>query len=86
VQEGLAREIVHRIQNLRKEAGFEIADRIKTYYAADAEIAIVMRAFEQYISAETLSVALSDDAPEHGVHSETADIDGRTVTLSVVRV
>ena len=86
VREGLAREIVHRIQNLRKDAGFEIADRIKVYYRADAEIADVMRQHEPYIAAETLAVALSDDAPEHGVHSETADIDGHEVTLSVVRV
>ena len=86
VQEGLAREIVHRIQNLRKDAGFEIADRIKTYYRADAEIAAVMRQHEPYITTETLSVALSADAPEHGVHSETADIDGHEVTLSVVKV
>ena len=41
---------------------------------------------EAYIRAETLAVALSDDAPEHGVHSETADVDGHEVTLSVVRV
>jgi isoleucyl-tRNA synthetase len=87
VQEGLAREIVHRIQNLRKDAGFEIADRIKTYYTSDAAIAYVMRAHGDYIRNETLTVALSeDDAPEHGVHSEAADIDGHPITLSVVRV
>jgi isoleucyl-tRNA synthetase len=86
VQEGLAREIVHRIQNLRKDAGFEIADRIKTYYRADVDIAAVMRQHAPYITAETLSVELSADAPEHGVHSETADIDGHEVTLSVVKV
>ncbi len=86
VQEGLAREIVHRIQNLRKDAGFEIADRIKTYYAGDATVAEVMRRFGEYVRQETLTVALSDDAPEHGVHSETANIDGHEVTLSVVRV
>ncbi len=86
LREGLAREIVHRIQNLRKDAGFEIADRIKVYYRAGAEIAAVMRQHGSYISAETLSVELSDDAPEHGVHSETADIDGHEVTLSVVKV
>ena len=37
MREGLAREIVHRIQNLRKEAGFEIADRIKLYYTARSQ-------------------------------------------------
>ncbi len=86
VQEGLAREIVHRIQNLRKDAGFEIADRIKTYYAGDATVAQVMQRFGDYVRQETLTVALSDDAPEHGVHSESANIDGHEVTLSVVRV
>ncbi len=86
VGEGLAREIVHRIQNLRKDAGFEIADRIKTYYAGDTAIADVMRAHGDYIRAETLTVDLSADAPEHGVHSDSASIDGHEVTLSVVRV
>jgi len=86
VQEGLAREIVHRIQNLRKDAGFEIADRIKTYYAASAPLSAVMAAYAPYVQQETLSVALSSDAPEHGVHSETANIDGHEITLSVVRV
>ncbi|MBI2724360.1 MAG: isoleucine--tRNA ligase [Chloroflexi bacterium] len=86
IAEGLAREIVHRIQNLRKEAGFEIADRIKTYYAGDADVAAVMRDHGDYIAQETLSVALSDDAPEHGVHSDDSGIDGHALTLSVVRV
>jgi isoleucyl-tRNA synthetase len=89
VQEGLAREIVHRIQNLRKDAGFEIADRIKTYYRDEgdgAELHDVMRRFGDYVRQETLSIELSADAPPHGVHAETAQIDGREVTLAVVRV
>ncbi|HYM14146.1 MAG TPA: isoleucine--tRNA ligase [Dehalococcoidia bacterium] len=86
VLEGLAREIVHRIQNLRKDAGFEIADRIKTYFAGDPTIAEVMQRHAAYIGQETLSLELSADAPEHAVHSDTANIDGHEVTLSVVRV
>jgi isoleucyl-tRNA synthetase len=86
VLEGLAREIVHRIQNLRKDAGFEIADRIKTYYAGDQTIGDVMRRHADYVRQETLSVELSADAPEHGVHSESANIDGHEVMLAVVRV
>ncbi|HEX5478694.1 MAG TPA: DUF5915 domain-containing protein, partial [Dehalococcoidia bacterium] len=90
LQEGLAREIVHRIQNLRKEAGFEIADRIKTYYKTEdgdgAELHAVMQRFSDYVRQETLTVELSSDAPPHGVHTETAQLGGRTVTLSVVRV
>ncbi len=89
VQEGLAREIVHRIQNLRKDAGFEIADRIRTYYRAGddgGELRAVMERYGDYVRQETLSVELSPDAPPHGVHAETAQIDGREVTLAVVRV
>ena len=92
VREGTAREIVHRIQNLRKDAGFEIADRIRTYYRAEdgveahAALRDVVGAWGDYIRQETLSVDLSDDAPPHGVHSETAEIDGQRVTLAVVRV
>ncbi len=86
VLEGLAREIVHRIQNLRKDAGFEIADRIKTYYDGDATIRDVMQRHADYVRQETLSVEVSANAPEHGVHSESANIDGHEVTLSVVRV
>ncbi|HXK33749.1 MAG TPA: DUF5915 domain-containing protein, partial [Dehalococcoidia bacterium] len=86
LQEGLAREIVHRIQNLRKDAGFEIADRIRTYYAGDGEIAAVMQRYGDYIRQETLSVDLSPDAPPDAIHDETAEIDGHTVTLAVVRV
>jgi len=86
VLEGLAREIVHRIQNLRKDAGFEIADRIRTYYAGDAAVREVMDRHAAYVQQETLSTDLSPDAPPHGVHSDTAVIDGHEVTLSVVRV
>ena len=88
MQEGLAREIVHRIQTLRKEAGFEIADRIKTYYAADSDGSVhhVMQRFGDYVKQETLSVELSSESPPEGVHTETAQIDGRQITLAVVRV
>jgi len=86
VLEGLAREIVHRIQNLRKEAGFEIADRIKTYYAGDATVRQVMEQYAAYVRQETLTIELSPDAPPHGVHSDTAVIDGHEVMLAVVRV
>ncbi|MEX2225267.1 MAG: isoleucine--tRNA ligase [Dehalococcoidia bacterium] len=84
-QEGLAREIVHRIQNLRKDAGFEIADRIRTYYAGDGNLRDVMERFGDYVRQETLSVALEQAPPPAAAHAETANVDGREVTLGVVR-
>ena len=92
LQEGLAREIVHRIQNLRKDAGFEIADRIKTYYSSDRDgetaspLRDVMQRFGDYVKQETLSVELAAQAPPESAHAETAQIDGQEVTLGVVRV
>jgi isoleucyl-tRNA synthetase len=84
--EGLARELVHRIQNLRKDAGFEIADRITTYYRGADIVRDAMRAHDAYVRQETLSVDVIDGMPSDGAHAETAEIDGREVTLAVARV
>ncbi|MFP6906743.1 MAG: isoleucine--tRNA ligase [Verrucomicrobiota bacterium] len=56
VQEGLARELVNRIQNQRKQIGLEVTDRIMVRMAADAPIADAMQAFLEYIKRETLMV------------------------------
>jgi isoleucyl-tRNA synthetase len=85
-REGLAREIVHRIQNLRKDAGFEIADRIRAYYAGDGALREAMHAFDDYVRNETLAVDVIESAPPADAHTETASVDGREVTLGVVRV
>jgi len=84
-REGLAREVVHRIQNLRKEAGFEIADRIRTWYDGDETVRAAIQAFARYVRDETLSVELIEGAPPPEAHAERADLDGRAVTLAVAR-
>ncbi len=81
--EGMARELAHRIQNLRKGAGFEIADRIVTYYEGPDDVARVMNVHGNYIKEETLSDALLTSLPEDVAKSETARVDGREVTLGV---
>jgi isoleucyl-tRNA synthetase len=85
-REGLAREIVHRIQNLRKDAGFEIADRIRVYYTGDATIGEALRAHDAYLRTETLAVDVIESPPADGAHKESASLDGREVTLGVARV
>ena len=55
-REGVARELVNRIQNLRKSAGFEVTDRIDTVIYADAEeITAALATFGEWIGAQTLS-------------------------------
>ena len=86
-EEGLAREIVHRIQGLRRSADFEVTDHIETWYDGPEELAGVMRgAFSGYIREETLSESLEAGAPPEGSKSETAKIEGQEITLAVRRV
>ena len=83
--EGLARELAHRIQNLRKGARYEITDRIITFYEGPDDVMRVMTGHQEYIMQETLSEALVAQAPED-MHFETAKIEGMEVTLGVRRV
>ena len=83
--EGLARELVRRIQDLRKKAGFNIEDRIQTFYQAEGELAAVFRDWEAYIKAETLSVQLSAGPVPAGAFAEEQKVEGFQVTLAVER-
>jgi isoleucyl-tRNA synthetase len=85
-QEGLARELAHRIQNLRKDADFDITDRIITYYQGPEEVFQVMRNHADYIRQETLSDNLVPGAPPDDGGSETQKVEGMAVTLGVRRV
>jgi len=84
VREGLARELAHRIQGMRKSAGFEITDTIVTYYVGPSEVEEVMHDFADYIRQETLSRDLIEGQPTEG-YTETQRIDGKEATLTVVR-
>ena len=83
--EGLAREIVRRVQAMRKNADFNIEDRILTYYQADGDLARVFQAWGDYIQAETLSTELIPGAPPAEAHVETHKIDGMPVILGIYR-
>ena len=84
--EGLARELAHRIQNLRKNARYEITDRIITYYQGPSDILRVMDDHQSYIMQETLSEALLAQEPDPDASSESQSIEGMEVVLGVRRV
>ncbi len=83
--EGLARELVHRIQNLRKDAGFEISDHIATYYQGPPRLRTVLQKHGDYVCQETLSDELTEGPPPEGAHAEEQKLDGEPVTLAVAR-
>jgi isoleucyl-tRNA synthetase len=84
-QEGLAREIVRRVQAMRKEADFEISDRITTYYQADDDLDQVFQTWGGYIKDETLSTKLvAGEAPAEA-YIATHNVDGQELRLGVLR-
>jgi isoleucyl-tRNA synthetase len=85
-EEGLARDVVRRIQNQRKEAGFNIADMIETYYAAGPKLSKVFENYEEYISAETLTTTMREGSPPKEAHKATYKIEGETLTIGLKQV
>ncbi|GGW55702.1 isoleucyl-tRNA synthetase [Winogradskyella epiphytica] len=57
-KEGIARELINRIQNLRKDSGFEVTDRIDVKLQKDTQVAEAVSANEVYIKSETLTETL----------------------------
>jgi len=84
--EGMAREIVHRLQTMRRTAGFDIADHIITYYQGEDYIRQVMADFADYIKQETLSRQLIEGVPEEGVFTERYKLSGYDILLGVKRL
>jgi isoleucyl-tRNA synthetase len=84
--EGLARDIVHRLQIMRRSADFDITDHIATYYQGGADIKQVVDTFGDYIKRETLSQELIEGIPNEGtVFSEKFRLAGNEVVLAVAR-
>jgi len=84
--EGLARDIVRRIQNQRKDAGFDIADQIETYYEAGPKLTQVFRAYEDYIAAETLSVSMRKKKPPKDAYVADYTIDDDPLKIGLINV
>jgi len=81
--EGLAREVVRRVQNLRKDAGFNLDDRIVTTYQAEGELAEAIEACRSFIAEETLSVELDAGAPDEQTAVADDQVDGYSLRLGI---
>jgi isoleucyl-tRNA synthetase len=85
-REGMAREVVSRVQRLRKEAGLSVSDRIRLTVGGDGEVEAAVREHQTYIAGEVLATALAVGTSE-GTNSSTVqtpgtepDADGATGT------
>jgi isoleucyl-tRNA synthetase len=80
-REGLAREIVHAVQNARKAAGLEITDRIDLNLTGDPDLIEAAQAHQDYLASEVLATTVNYD----GTNSTAAKIDGRDLKIGVNR-
>ena len=80
-KEGLSRDMVNRIQNLRKDKGFEVQDKIAVIYRTpDETMNKALADFGDYIKTETLAVSLTSDTP---ASPEKFDIDGIEIDVQI---
>ena len=85
VQEGLAREFVRRVQDLRKSADLDVADRIELFVEASAGLRSAIEAHREYIIAETLTSRLEFASPPQGASIVEDSFEGENMTVGLVR-
>ncbi len=81
LEEGFVREIISKLQTMRKEAGFEVMDHISVSYQADAKAADIFERNNETIRSEVLAVSIAPDSLSG--YSKEWNINGEKVTLSV---
>jgi len=84
--EGLARDIVRRIQDQRKKAGFNIDDRILVYYEGGPKNLQAFSAFQEYIAAETLAVQMKNEPPPKPAHLAEYKLANEKLIVGIMRV
>jgi len=86
VQEGLAREFVRRVQDLRKTADLDVADRIELFVEASAGLKAAIVTHKEYITAETLATKLSFGAPPARTSLVEDEFDGEKLKAGLKKV
>lgn len=85
VQEGLAREFVRRVQDLRKSADLDVADRIELFVDASPGLRAALETHREYITVETLTSNLVFGSPPQGASVVKDGFEGETLTIGLVR-
>ncbi len=86
VREGLAREFVRRVQDLRKTADLDVADRIRVNVVTTPGLMEAIKANRDYVTAETLTLELNFADPLPGDAISSDEFDGEKVTVGLVKV
>jgi isoleucyl-tRNA synthetase len=82
-REGIARELVNRIQNIRKDMDFDVTDKISVTIEQNSDIQLALEDFKEYVAGQTLALSIElADSPVNAVETE---IDGTSLKIAVVR-
>ena len=82
-QEGIARELVSKLQNIRKERDYNVSDRVNVRYNLPEEAAKAVQAFASYIANEVLVISLEADSSLGGADAIEVDLNGFTGCVTV---
>ena len=82
IDEGIVRELISKVQNLRKTKNFNITDRINIYYSGETDLVKRLKKYIPLIKKETLCIDLINEKHE----GELYNLNGLEVTLNVERV
>ena len=80
IEEGMARELINRIQNLRKSSGLEVTDRIRVTLSTNEQTDPAVQHFHDYIASQVLATSLKTDILTEG---EQVEINGITLLLRI---
>ena len=86
-REGLAREVISRVQRMRKDAGLAVSDRIRLFVGGDAEVLIAVEEHRGWIADEVLATAVAIGGDDTGtmLARQTAELDGIRADLALTR-
>ena len=84
--EGVARELINRIQNIRKDAGFEVTDKIRIEIEQLPFVADAVARYADYIAAQTLAVEVRTAAQPAGEAVSQTDVDEQPLRIAVTRI
>ena len=85
IEEGYQREVVSKLQTMRKEADFDVSDRITVRYQADDELAAAIEKGRGFIMQQTLATSLERADAQDGEARREWDINGKTAALAIVK-
>ena len=84
--EGIARELINRIQNIRKDSGFEVTDKIRVEIEQQEFVLPALKSFADYIALQTLAVEIEGVPSPSGEFVVESEVDEQPVRIAVTKI